>query len=411
MKIAVICTGTELLKGCTVNSNLAQLGAMLTAVGLPIGMEIAAGDRAGDIGDAIACALRTSDVLILTGGLGPTKDDITLDVAARFFGCELKEDPELSEKVLAFWNSVHQGHCPKNQFRQARVPVGGHVLPNPVGSASGIAFSSLYAGVMRHVFLLPGPPSEFVPMAKNYLVDELLQISGKRRCTLGFLVPASGESTVAKAVENALTDMPLEIGYTAVPEGTKVFLEGDFPEMVHAAAEKARNAVGTFALPVGATDLYAYLAELLRERKLTFGTAESCTGGLIAKIFTDMPGISDIFVGGVVSYANAVKTALLGVDEETLVRFGAVSEETAVLMAKNAVSALGCDCSIAVTGIAGPDGGTPEKPVGTVYISCSCSGNITVEKLALRGGREAIRQRAAARAVYLLIKSLRGSNA
>ena len=153
------------------------------------------------------------------------------------------------------------------------------------------------------------------------------------------------------------------------------------------------------------------LLETFRKKGLTFAAAESCTGGLVNERLTAIAGSSDVVEGGVVSYSNNVKMRLLGVKRETLSVFGAVSEETAVLMAKNAVSALGCDCSIAVTGIAGPDGGTPEKPVGTVYISCSCSGNITVEKLALRGGREAIRQRAAARAVYLLIKSLRGSNA
>lgn len=407
MNIAVICTGTELLKGYTVNSNLARLGAKLTASGLPLSLEICVGDRAHEIGNAIALALKSCDTLVLCGGLGPTKDDITLDVAARFFGCDLEENPELAKKVTDFWYRLHTGHCPKNQLRQARVPAGGHYLPNPVGSASGLAFSSLYAGKMRHVYLLPGPPTEFVPMMENHLVPELLALDAKRRYTLGFLAAGIGESTLARAVEPVLEELPIEIAYTAVPEGTKLFLEGDDRSLVETAIEKARELTGADALPAGETCLYTYLTKLLKEHGLSFGTAESCTGGLIGKIFTDLPGVSAVYNGSVVSYANSVKQNILGVPAEVLDSCGAVSAETAALMAENAAEVLGCACAISTTGIAGPDGGTPEKPVGLVYIGCHCKGRTTVEKLNLRGGREAIRQRAAARAVYQLVKRIK----
>ncbi|MBR7103402.1 MAG: CinA family nicotinamide mononucleotide deamidase-related protein [Lentisphaeria bacterium] len=403
MDIAVVCTGTELLKGYTLNSNLARLGARLTAEGLPLSLELCVGDRAHEIGNAIALALKTCDVLILCGGLGPTKDDITLDVAARFFGCDLETDPELVRKVTDFWDRIHTGHCPKNQLRQARVPAGGHYLSNPVGSASGLAFSSLYGGRMRYVYLLPGPPTEFVPMMENYLVPELLELDAKRRFTLGFLAAAVGESTLAKAVEPVLEGLPVEIAYTAVPEGTKLFLEASDEELLASAVEKARAAVGKDALPAGAADLYAYLVSLLKERGLTFGTAESCTGGLIGKIMTDMPGVSEVYNGTVVAYANSVKERVLSIPREVLERAGAVSEETAALMAQHAAEVLGCSCAVSTTGIAGPDGGTEEKPVGLVYVGCFLNGRTTVLKLNLRGGREAIRQRAAARAVYQLV--------
>ena len=215
MNIASVCTGTELLKGYTVNSNLARLGAKLVASGLPLSLEICVGDRAHEIGNAIALALKTCDVIVLCGGLGPTKDDITLDVAAKFFGCDLEESPELAKKVTDFWYRLHQGHCPKNQLRQARVPVGGHYLPNPVGSASGLAFSSLYAGRMRYVYLLPGPPTEFVPMMENYLVPELLELDSKRRITRGFLAAGVGESTLAKAADGVVLAADEQEGHFA----------------------------------------------------------------------------------------------------------------------------------------------------------------------------------------------------
>ena len=411
MNIAAVCTGTELLKGYTVNSNLARLGAKLVSSGLALDLEICVGDRAHEIGNAIALALKTCDVIILCGGLGPTLDDITLDVTAKFFGCDLEESPELAKKVTDFWHKIHSGHCPKNQLRQARVPVGGHYLPNPVGSASGLAFSALYAHKMRHIYLLPGPPTEFVPMMENFLVPKLLKLDDTRRYTRGFLAANVGEATLAKAVEPVLKELPVEIAYTAVPEGTKLFLESTDESAVEKGLALAAQAAGENALPIGVTDLYAYLVKLLKERNLSFGTAESCTGGLLGKIFTDLPGVSSVYNGTIVSYANSVKQNVLGIPADILENHGAVSSETAALMAENAAKVLGCDCAISTTGIAGPDGGTPEKPVGLVYIGCFCNGKTTVQQLNLRGGREAIRQRAAGRAVYQLVQRLTKENA
>ena len=154
-----------------------------------------------------------------------------------------------------------------------------------------------------------------------------------------------------------------------------------------------------------------YLVKLLKERNLSFGTAESCTGGLLGKIFTDLPGVSSVYNGTIVSYANSVKQNVLNIPADILEKHGAVSSETAALMAENAAKVLGCDCAISTTGIAGPDGGTPEKPVGLVYIGCFCNGKTTVQQLNLRGGREAIRQRAAGRAVYQLVQRLTKENA
>ena len=407
MNIAVICTGTELLKGYTVNSNLAVLGAHLVAAGMPLSLEICVGDRPAEIGGAIAMALKNADTIVLCGGLGPTLDDITLDVAAKFFGCELQVIPELAQKVTDFWHKIHSGHCPKNQLRQARVPVGGHFLPNPVGSASGIAFSSLYGGKMRHIFLLPGPPTEFIPMMRDYLIPELVALDSKRRHTIGFLAAGIGESTLAKAVEPVLKEFPVEIAYTAVPGGTKLFLEGDDPALLETAIQKARTAAGPDALPAGVTDLFEYLISLLQHHGLSLVTAESCTGGLIARTITDFPGVSSVFKGSVVSYANQLKEELLQVPHELLESLGAVSTPVAAAMAENAAKLMQADCAISTTGIAGPDGGSPDKPVGLVFIACRFNGKTVVEQLNLRGGREAIRQRAAAKAVYLLIRMIR----
>ena len=406
MNIAVVCTGTELLKGATVNSNLAKLGAEMTASGIPLSMEIAVGDRREEIGSAIASAMKSADVLILCGGLGPTRDDITLDVACSFFGCALERSPELEEKVAAFWSRIHTGHCPENQFRQARVPAGGHYLPNPVGSASGIDIATSYAGCARRVFLAPGPPSEFEPMVKNFIVPAIAAMVPERVPTRGFLCAGVGESTVAATLEKPVTAAGVEIAYCADASGTRVFLSGADTEKLEKADRLAHELRGDSAMPDGILDPVSRTIQLLNKCSLRLATAESCTGGLIASMLVEHSGVSSVYAGGAVTYSNELKHTVLGVPRELLDTCGAVSEECARAMAQGACEKLGADVSVAVTGIAGPDGGTPEKPVGLVYVSACVKGEIQVKKLNLRGGRAMIRRRAAAQALILLNRML-----
>ena len=408
MGISVICTGTELLRGSTVNTNLAALGAELTARGVKLDAAYTIGDRAEDLYGALAAGLRHSEVLVLIGGLGPTADDLTLEATAKFFGVALHTDPELVRKVDEFWARLHQGHCPKNQYKQAWLPENGRAIPNPSGSASGIEFSARYDHRERHIFLMPGPPSEFIPMARDFVAPRLDELAGKDRETVrGFLAAGIGESSASRLAEKALGGATPDLAYTANFEGTRVYVGSADPAEVDRKFEIVHAALGDDALPEGEFALAPYLVKLLTEKGLTLGTAESCTGGMVAASIVDVPGASQVFRGGVVAYDNAVKRDVLHVPAETLERFGAVSFETAEAMALGAAAVLGADCVISTTGIAGPGGGTPEKPVGLVYVGVFCRGECAVEEFHFRSERSAVRSRTVAKGLLKLVRMLR----
>ncbi|MBR7108229.1 MAG: CinA family nicotinamide mononucleotide deamidase-related protein [Lentisphaeria bacterium] len=405
MSVAVICTGTELLKGSAVNTNMAFLGKELCAAGIPASLEITVGDHPSELVEAIADALKLADTLIISGGLGPTADDLTLDVVSRFFSIQLEDNAELKVKVQNFWNFHHSGRCPKAQFRQARVPAGGFILPNPVGSASGLGFETFYGGRERKVFLLPGPPREFEPMVKDFLVPKLCESRPEELITAGFLCCA-GESTVFPPVEKAVAHLPVEVACAAGAGGTRIFLSGNSKSAVDEAISIARDTLECPILPVGEFDLAEYLIKLLKESELSLGCAESCTGGLVANRIVTIPGASEIFSGGIVAYANEVKNHLLNVPQNILDTCGAVSAECAEAMARGCCQALQCDCAVSTTGVAGPGGGTLEKPVGLVYISACVNGVSATQELRLRGDRRAIRERSVECALLLLYKLL-----
>jgi nicotinamide-nucleotide amidase len=282
------------------------------------------------------------------------------------------------------------------------LPDNGVAIDNPRGSASGIYIKVDYAGVTRHVFLVPGPPSEFEPMIAESILPAILELVPDRLKTVGFLCAGVGESTVAKTLEKAITALGVEIAYCADASGTRVFLSSQDEELLAAADRKAHDLIGSSAMPDGILDPVTRTIGLLKEKSLTFCTAESCTGGMIANSIVERSGVSSVFAGGAVTYSNELKEKLLQVPAELLEKYGAVSEECACAMARGAVENLKADVSVATTGIAGPDGGTPEKPVGLVYVAACVKGEVMVRKLNLRGGRLMIRQRAAAQALILL---------
>ena len=251
MGISVICTGTELLRGSTVNTNLAELGKELTARGAKLDAAFTIGDSAEDLYGALADALKRSECVVFIGGLGPTADDLTLPCAAHFFGLELHQDPELTKKVDEFWARLHQGRCPRNQYKQAMLPEGGHAIPNPNGSASGIEFSGVYDRKMRHIFLLPGPPSEFVPMVRNYLADRLLELTGATEHVRGFLAAGVGESIASRLVEQSLGGADPALAYTASFEGTRVYVCDADPAEAERKFAIIHAALGDAALPEG----------------------------------------------------------------------------------------------------------------------------------------------------------------
>lgn len=401
MKIALICTGTELLKGSCCNTDLAFAGSRLTGCGIPPVLEISVGDRPAELAAALGSALDCADTVVISGGLGPTRDDITLETVARFFGLELEENCELKDKVEKCWAQRHDSRCPRNQYKQAMLPRGGRYFANSAGVASGIGFDVEYDRKLRHIYLLPGPPGEFETVFAGGILPELCRMRENFCCTDGFFVCGMGETLVAKQVEARLKDFPVEIAYTAQPGGTKLFLSGE-KAVVDAALLTARAAVGSAALPPGIFSLPEYLLDILQQNGDSFGCAESCTGGLVADLMVNLPGASAVFKGGVVAYANEVKERVLGVAPEILAVHGAVSSECAAAMAEGAGRILQCSCAVSTTGIAGPDGGSAEKPVGLVYVGAVYHGATAVKKLNLRGNRRMIRERAAIQALLLL---------
>ncbi|MBE6366275.1 MAG: nicotinamide-nucleotide amidohydrolase family protein [Lentisphaerae bacterium] len=402
MSIAVICTGTELLKGGCCNTNMQLLGAKLTSKAIYPVMELSIGDHADELYFALSCALKSADTLIISGGLGPTADDITLHTVAKFFGVKTIEVAELKEKVKNCWAARHNSHCPKFQYKQAMIVEGGKYFDNPAGVASGIGFDIQYGGKLRHIYLLPGPPAEFETVLNNGILDEIADICGNQLYTNGFLVCGTGEVMVAKTIEPLFRNLPLEIAYTATPGGTKLFLSGKDKLLVDAAVNQARTVIGNHALDAGCFDLPTAIIKTLAARNMSFGTAESCTGGMVADSIVSVSGASAVFRGGIVSYANEVKHDLLNVPQEVLQNYGAVSSQCAEAMALGACKSLNCRCSVSTTGIAGPDGGTPEKPVGLVYVGACIDGLTAVKELHLRGNRKMIRERAVAGALQLL---------
>lgn len=411
MKLECIFTGNELLTGSTVNTNISELGKLLTANGLEIGFACTCRDSRAGISRAIASALDRADTVIICGGLGGTSDDLTIEAASRFFGLKTSSDPELEEKVRAFWAQRHTGHCPKFLLKQALLPETARKIPNDFGSATGIAFDTVFDGESRRIYLTPGPPHEFLPMMENYIVPELCERAGSDRIfTLGFLACGSGEAKLSTIVRKLKTDEKFNCAYTACAEGCRFYISGTDKDAVTAALEEVRANVGDGALDIGELSLEAKLISLMSEKGLTLSTAESCTGGLISALITDVPGASAVYMGSAVTYSNEMKERLLGVPHDTLENFGAVSAETAEAMAAGACRKFGTDASIAVTGIAGPGGGTPEKPVGLVYVGVCFKGKVNVIELRLRGTRSAVRERTRACALLELFKAVSGED-
>lgn len=404
MKIAVINTGDELLNGSTVNSNFTALGQALTAAGIPIELGFVAGDRPQSLYEALGDALHRADCVIVTGGLGGTRDDVTLECVARFFGWELAEQPGLRRKVEQFWYSRHPNatHVPTAVLRQALVPSGAEILENDNGSASGYFVRCRYDELDRIVILLPGPPREFLPMLEKELLPRLRSSCAAEQITRGFLVVGHGELQLQRMLERLAVNDPFEIGFCARPEGTRVFFRAATAKIADAAAAAARELIGIDALDVGELELPPEIFRLLRRRNLSLGCAESCTGGMIAATITDYPGVSAFFKGGVVVYSNELKNKLLDVPESLLAEHGAVSAECAGAMLEGTLRNLNCNAALSVTGIAGPDGGTATKPVGLVFIGAAAGAERMVREFHFSGNRNAVREQARAHAFRML---------
>ncbi len=416
--VEILSVGTELLLGDIVNTDAAYIARQLAVLGFPLYRQTVVGDNPGRLRAAIDEAFSRADILILTGGLGPTCDDITKEVTAEALGLPLIEHaPSLA--AMEEYLRLVGAPLTENNRKQALIPAGSTVFPNRCGTAPGMA--SVSGG--RTAILLPGPPSELVPMFEESVIPYLSRFSDGVLYSLNLHLAGIGESAAEARLRDIMdsSSNPTVAPYAGEHE---VRIRLTARAATRDEAERMCRAVKETVLdrslreyfyaetddPSAAADAPAHaLLAALRERGMTFSSAESCTGGQIGARITAVPGASEVYVGSVISYSNSVKRGLLGVREETLAAHGAVSEETAREMALGARRATGADLAVSVTGIAGPGGGTAEKPVGTVCFGVADADGVVTQTMHFspRGTRERIRLQAASHAMRMALKRLK----
>lgn len=411
MRVEVLNTGSELLLGSVINTHVRVFADALFPLGLRIERQTAVGDGA-PIREALGEICPRSDIVLITGGLGPTTDDVTREAVADLLGLPLIHDPEIMAAIEARFARRNLPMSPRNA-RQAQRPAEATVLTNPFGTAPGLYLPPLAGkgangGASPHLFILPGPPRELRPMVADWLVPMLRKlIPPQPEVAMRVLrIGGIGESMVEARVGERLLALGLELGYCARPGEVDVRLIGD-PATVAKAETIVREEFTTSLFSDDARELEAVVIQRLTGLGETLATAESCTGGGLANRLTNVPGASVVFMQGFVTYANEAKTRALGVDPALIAAHGAVSREVAQAMAEGARCAAGVDHALATTGIAGPGGGTPEKPVGTVFVALATkNGPTLVEPHHFPTDRETFKQLTIQTALDLLRRAL-----
>jgi len=383
IKSEIICVGTEILFGDIVNTNSQYISKNLNKLGISVLYHTVTGDNPIRLKNAFSQAFDRSDIVIATGGLGPTQDDLTKEVAAELMGVELEENKEWMNKLLQMFKGREMT---PNNIKQAYIPKGSVMLYNDNGTAPGVIIENKEK--TKTIILLPGPPFEMEPMFDKHVLPYLMKKTGKSFYSRYYMTTGYGES----ALEHELIDLidnqtnPTIATY-AKPNGVLLRVTANEKDLESANEildkyEKiiySRIGYGIFAKED--VSIAKVVLDLLKENNLTFAAAESCTGGLISSMMTQHPGASEVFYGGFVTYSNEAKISVLGVKEETIEKHGAVSEQTAVEMVRGLANLSNADIALSVTGIAGPGGGSADKPVGLAYISVYYKGDITTKQL------------------------------
>lgn len=408
----LIAVGTELLLGNIANTDAQMLSQGLSALGINVYYHTVVGDNPARLRAAVELARTRADIIITTGGLGPTCDDLTKNVLADCFGRKLVFHQPSARRIEAYFQRIHPTRpMTDNNYQQAMLPEGCTVLDNDWGTAPGVAFEE---GGVR-VIMLPGPPRECSAMFTHRVAPYLRALSDGVIVSRTLKLFGIGESTMEAQLRERMNAMTNPTLAPYAKEG-----ECELRVTAHAADEAAAYALadpvveelkahfGPLVYGVDIPSLEAAVFALLKEKGLTLGTAESCTGGLVAKRMTDLAGVSSVFRGGVVSYATEVKHTVLGVDRDLLDRYGAVSEETARAMAEGARRVLGCDLAISTTGVAGPDPDERGNPVGLVFIGLAAPDGTWVRRVNLSMGRRRIRHIAASHGFDLARRYLSG---
>ncbi len=378
----LIAVGTEIILGDIVNTHSQYLSQKLAQLGINVFYHTSVGDNPARLRFTIEQAISRSDIVILSGGLGPTEDDLTKETVCEVLGLPLHQDAEALARMKAFFERIGR-EMTENNIKQSMVPDGAVVFQNDRGTAPGMAVEK----DGKIVLLLPGPPSELIPMFEEQGYPYLESFSDAILVSRNFRVFGVGESMVEVKLGKMLNgENPTVALYAKQSEVlVRITAKADTKEK---AAEMLEPVVGELYSILGDTvygedvnSLEEVVVPLLKEKGMKIATAESCTGGLLSQKITAIPGSSEVFECGVVSYANRIKHELLGVQEELLERYGAVSEQVAAAMSEGVLRLSGADIGVGITGIAGPGGGSAEKPVGTVYISVAVKGQETRTRL------------------------------
>lgn len=415
MRAEILCVGTELLLGDIINTNAAFIARKLAELGINCYYQSVVGDNDARLRKSLELSLSRSELIVMTGGLGPTYDDMTKETVASYFGREMELHEQSLERIKVRFAQMGRD-CTDNNLKQAYMPKGAVVFKNDYGTAPALAVES-EDGDKRIVIMLPGPPREMQPIFVEEVMPYLAAMSDRVLVSSVVHIFGMGES----AVEDKLRDMMVSMDNPTIApyckEGEvqlRVTASGENAEecraLIAPVVEQIKSALGDVVYGVDVGTLQNALVAELKSAGLKIATAESCTGGLIAKNITDVSGSSEVFDCGIVAYANDIKSSVLGVSADTLQKYGAVSSQTALEMARGAARISGADIAVSTTGIAGPTGGSVEKPVGLVYIGLWYKGRESFIELRLTRGsgeRDYIRRLAVLNAMNEALKLIK----
>jgi nicotinamide-nucleotide amidase len=409
MNIELVTIGTELLLGMTIDTNGAEIARRLADKGVRVTRRVSVADRPEDIRDAVAEALGRTGAVLTTGGLGPTRDDVTKKVIADLYAAPLEFDDTVWANLLERFARLQRRPAESNRS-QAEVPRGAVVLRNRWGTAPGLWLE----GQPGLTIMLPGVPLEMRKLLEHEVVPRLAaRATGSVIRSLLVRTTGVPESTLAERLGHIEREIaPVSLAYLPGLQGVDLRLsawevdENDADRLLRAAADQVRRRAGDHVYGEGERDLAELVLDAARSKGLRLAVAESCTGGLVGTRLTEIPGSSDVFVGGVIAYDNAVKREALDVPAVVLEQHGAVSEPAARAMAEGAARRFQVSAAVSVTGIAGPGGGSEAKPVGTVWVSCLVHGAAATRRFLFPGTRHEIRARAAQAALHLLLQQM-----
>ncbi|GAA0071818.1 competence/damage-inducible protein A [Clostridium sardiniense] len=408
MKCEIIAVGTEVILGDILNSNAQYLAKELANLGVDVYYHEAVGDNRERILDCFKRSLDRSDIIITTGGLGPTKDDMTKELAAEFFGMDMCLHEESLQKIKDYFKKMGREFVKSNE-KQAYFPKEAIILDNENGTAPGAIFEK----DDKTIIVLPGPPKEMEPMFKNHVRKYLEKRTGDTIVSEVLRVFGIGESSAEKKLQDLIDNGKNPTIAPYAKEGEVIFRitakaksEEEAKKLINPLKDEVYSRLGDAVYNTGDTTLQDTVAKMLVNKDMTIGVSESCTGGLLSSKLIEYPGISKVFLEGAVTYSNEAKMRTLNVKKETLKKFGAVSHETAKEMAEGIAKRAGARIGVSTTGIAGPTGGTEEKPVGLVYFGIYVDGEVKSYKHIFTGDRNSVRNRASMTALDIIRRSL-----